>query len=108
MAEPGSEAEHKSDERSAHELSSCLLELSRLVRGIAFYPARDPHRRELLDRTFAAFDAELERCGELQLCDSTRYVCVCWTRSWERLQERRLAGCIGVLSSIRGTLILIS
>jgi HEAT repeat protein len=62
------EGEQKREERSAHELSSCLLELSRLIRGIAFYPAGDPHRRELLGRTFAAFEGELGRCGELQLC----------------------------------------
>jgi len=74
MTEASLEAEQKPHERSAHELSSCLLELSRLVRGTTFYPATDPHRAELLDRTHSALDSELARCGELQLAADGRHI----------------------------------
>ncbi|MEZ4215722.1 MAG: HEAT repeat domain-containing protein [Myxococcota bacterium] len=49
-------------------LTSCLLELGRLVRAVGFYAPDDPARTQLLERTHAAWAGELARTGALGIC----------------------------------------
>jgi len=54
-------------ERTAADLSSLLVELSRLHKGLTFYAPDHPVRRELIDRAFLAWRVNLERAGPLEL-----------------------------------------
>ena len=67
MSDDDSLANARSEPRNARELATCLLELSRLVRGVGFYPAEDRERARLIDRAHLALGSELDRHGRLQL-----------------------------------------
>jgi hypothetical protein len=64
----------ESGSRSAADLSSLLVELSRLIKAMSFYPVESAQRKALLDRTFLAWQADLSRSGALTLvADSGRF-----------------------------------
>ncbi len=54
-------------ERTAADLSSLLVELSRAVKGLAFYEADHPARRDLVDRAYLAWRVDLDRSGPISL-----------------------------------------
>jgi hypothetical protein len=54
-------------QRTAGDLSSLLVEFSRALKGLRFYPEGDPSRRDILDRAFLAWHVDLERAGALEL-----------------------------------------
>jgi HEAT repeat protein len=54
-------------DRTAHDLASLLVELSRLLKALSFYPVESAQRKALLDRTFLAWQADLARSGPLTL-----------------------------------------
>jgi HEAT repeat protein len=54
-------------ERTAADLSSLLVELGRVLRGIGFYSEDDTARGELLGRAYLALQGELDRAGPLEL-----------------------------------------
>jgi hypothetical protein len=53
--------------RSTADLTSVILELSRLVQALTFYDASRPERSQILDRTCLALRADFERSGLLEL-----------------------------------------
>ena len=53
--------------RTTGDLSSLLVELMRAVKGLRFYNHRHPARRDLLERAFLAWHADLQRAGPLDL-----------------------------------------
>ncbi|MCZ6784874.1 MAG: HEAT repeat domain-containing protein [Proteobacteria bacterium] len=53
--------------RTAGDLTSLLVELMRALRGLRFYGSEHPARRALLDRSFLAWQVDLERAGTLEL-----------------------------------------
>jgi hypothetical protein len=57
----------QSGERQIADLSSLLVELSRVLRGLGFYPEGDRRRTQLLDGAFLAYRAQLERAGSLEV-----------------------------------------
>lgn len=58
-------------ERTAADLSSLLVELSRLVKALSFYAVGSAQRKALLDRAFLAWQADLARSGPLTLMVGT-------------------------------------
>jgi HEAT repeat protein len=54
-------------ERTQADLSSLLVELGRVQRGLGFYGEGNPARGALLDRAFMALRGEIERAGPLDL-----------------------------------------
>ncbi len=54
-------------ERNATDVTSLLVELSRVLRGVGFHEEGDPARVDLLDRAYLAMHVELERAGPLQI-----------------------------------------
>lgn len=53
--------------RTTGDVTSLLVELGRLVKGRQFYPDRHPQLREICERGFRAFEAEIRRAGPLDL-----------------------------------------
>lgn len=66
MPEASSE-ESPWNDRSANDLNSLLLEFSRALRGLSYYPETDPQREPLIDRAFRAVEADLSRAGPIDL-----------------------------------------
>jgi HEAT repeat protein len=54
-------------ERTAADLSSLLVELSRAQKGLSFYAGDHATSHDLLERAFLAWQGELERAGPLDL-----------------------------------------
>jgi HEAT repeat protein len=54
-------------QRTTGDLSTLLVELSRALKGLRFYPEGAPSRRDILDRAFLAWRVDLERAGPLEL-----------------------------------------
>jgi hypothetical protein len=54
-------------ERTSGDLSSLLVELGRVLKGLYFYRDDHPARRALLDRAFLAWQVELDRAGPIEL-----------------------------------------
>lgn len=53
--------------RTPVDVTALLVELGRLVKGRQFYPDRHPLLREIFERGFRAFEAEIRRGGPLEL-----------------------------------------
>ena len=53
--------------RTEADLTSLLIEISRAMRGLAFYGEADPSRAPFIDRAFDAIDAERRRAGAIEL-----------------------------------------
>jgi HEAT repeat protein len=60
-------ADREWGERTAADLSSLLVELGRVLRGIGFYAEGSAARTEVLGRAFLALRVELDRAGPLEL-----------------------------------------
>jgi len=54
-------------DRTAADLSSLLVELSRALKGLRYYEEDHPAHRDVLDRAFLAWRVELERSGPIAL-----------------------------------------
>jgi hypothetical protein len=54
-------------ERTAADLASLLVELSRALKGLRFYDQDHPAHRDVLDRAYLAWRVELDRTGPLEL-----------------------------------------
>ena len=59
-------------QRSHADLSSLLVELSRLVKAMSFYPLESAQCRALLERTYLAWQGDLARSGPFTLTAQTR------------------------------------
>lgn len=53
--------------RTPADVTALLVELGRLVKARQFYPDRHPLLREVFDRGFRAFEAEIRRGGPLEI-----------------------------------------
>ncbi len=53
--------------RTPGDITALLVELGRLVKARQFYPDRHPLLREIFERGFRAFEAEVRRAGPLEL-----------------------------------------
>lgn len=54
-------------ERTRGDLAILLMELARATKGLRYYGGSHPNRRDLLDRCYLAWQADLQRAGPIDL-----------------------------------------